>query len=218
MRTFFMFRQTFTSVLLGLGGLSVVQAADVSSTFDTDAQGFTLVGDGLLSHTIDQGNGHLVVTDTNGSTDVYLSVPLAAVGADWSAYLGGTLSFDARMANGIAPSWPDFGTVRFTSTADQVAFADLAPDVAGVITEPGAQWKTYSITLDSSQFSGASLVGVLPSLKSITISMEAGNGPIEVVAFDNFAVSSVPEPQTWVLSALGLASLVGLRWRRGVSA
>jgi PEP-CTERM motif len=215
MRTPAMFKHVIASALLGWGAVSLAQAASLTYTFDTDVQGFSLVGDGLLAHATDAGNGHLVVTDTNGNTDVYLSVPLGTVGADWSAFLGGSLSFDAKMVNGITPSWPDFGTVRFTSTTDQVAQADLAPDVLGVITEPGVQWKTYSATLNAATFSGASLGGVLSSLKSVTISMEAGSGPVEVVGFDNFSVSSVPEPQSWVLSGLGLAGLAGLRLRRG---
>lgn len=190
-----------------LGTLSTAHA-NVNYTFDTDAQGFTLMGDGLLEHITEAANGFLKVTDTNGSTDVLLNVPLGAATVDWSAYLGGTLSFDGTMLNGIAPSWPDFGTIRFTDVNNQVVLADLASP-----NEPGATWKTYTATLDSATFANqgaASLASVLANLKSVTLSAEAGNGPVEIVGIDNFRVMAVPEPSTW---ALMLAGLAGLGWR-----
>lgn len=193
----------------------VAQTAQANQqyTFDTDAQGFTLVGDGTLEHLVEAANGFLKVTDTNGNTDVLLNVPLGAATVDWSAYLGGTVSFDAVMLNGIAPSWPDFGTIRFTSATDQVVSADLA-----LPNDPGTQWKTYSATLDAATFTGqggASLADVLANLKSVTISAEAGSGPVEVLGFDNIRVlAAVPEPSTWASMALGLMGLGAVVRRR----
>lgn len=185
-------------------------AADMSNGFDTGPEGFFITGDGLLQHQVIGGNGHLSVTDTNGNTDVYLNAPIAAGGEDWSGYLGGTLSFDGIMLNGVDPSWPGFGLVTFTSTTGQTAFADIAPDVGGVITEPGRSWKTYSATLSNAVFNqgSAPLSAVLGSLAGLRFSMEAGNGPVEVVGFDNFKVTSaVPEPESWALGLLGLAAV-----------
>ncbi len=186
--------------------------ANLSYTFDTDAQGFSLIGDGLLEHITEAANGFLKITDTNGSTDVLLNVPLGAATVDWSAYLGGTLSFDGTMLNGIAPSWPDFGTIRFTDINNQVVLADLASP-----NEPGASWKTYTATLDSATFAnqgGASLASVLANLKSVTLSAEAGNGPVEIVGIDNFRVMAVPEPSTWALMLAGLAGMAFYARRR----
>lgn len=184
-------------------------AADMSNGFDADAQGFFITGDGELSHVLSGGNGFLSVKDTTGNF-LFLNAPVAAGGQDWSAYLGGTLSFDATMLNGIAPSWPDFGTVTFTSTTGQTASFDLAPNVGGQITEPGPTWKTYSATLSNVVFSQgtAPLSTVLASLAGVQFSMEAADGPIEVVGFDNFKVTSaVPEPESWALGLLGLAAV-----------
>lgn len=194
-----------------LGTLSTAQA-NQNFTFDTDAQGFTLIGDGLLEHITEAANGFLKVTDTNGNTDVLLNVPLGAATVDWSAYLGGTVSFDGTMLNGIAPSWPDFGTIRFTDVNNQVVSADLASP-----NEPGAAWKTYTATLDATTFAnqgGASLASVLANLKSVTLSSEAGNGPVEIVGIDNFRVMAVPEPSTWALMLTGLAGLAWAARRR----
>jgi hypothetical protein len=157
------------------------------------------------------------VTDTNGNTDVYLNAPIAAGGEDWSGYLGGTLSFDGTMLNGIAPSWPGFGTVTFTSTTGQTAYADIAPDVGGVITEPGTTWKAYSASLSNAVFNqgSAPLSTVLGSLAGVSFSMEAGNGPVEVVGFDNFKVTpAVPEPESWLMGAVGLLALGGASRKR----
>jgi hypothetical protein len=197
---------------------SSASAAGISAGFDTGAQGFFITGDGVLQHLVSAGNGHLSVTDTNGNTDVFLNAPIAAGGEDWSAYLGGMLSFDAIMLNGIAPSWPGFGTVTFTSTTGLTAHADIAPDVGGVITEPGTTWKTYSATLSNAVFNqgSAPLSTVLGSLAGVSFSMEAGNGPVEVVGFDNFKVTpAVPEPESWLLGGAGLLALgVASRKRR----
>lgn len=195
---------------------STLALADVAYTFDADTEGFTLVGDGTLAHVAGGGNGHLSITDTNGNTDVLLQMPLTAAVNDWSVYLGGTISFDGVMLNGSTPSWPDFGIVRFTSATDQVAFADLAPNVGGVISEPGLTWKTYSATLDEATFNQgtATLASVLANLKSVSFSMEAGNGPVEVVGVDNVRLTTaVPEPETWalLLGGLGLLGFSGLR-------
>jgi hypothetical protein len=211
-----------------LAGLMCILAAgsanaDVAYTFDHDLQGFSTVGDGTLVLESAGGRSYLRATDTNGSTDLYLSVPLSAPSVDWSAYLGGTISFDARMLSDNLPSWGDFGTIRLTSATNEVVLADLAPNLPSdpyTPVEPTSLWKTYSATLDSANFSnqgGATLAGVLANLKSVTLSMEAGNGPVEVVGVDNFKVtSSVPEPQTWALSLMGLLAL-GLSKRRARS-
>ena len=209
-------RKTLIGVFFTSVAVASASAAGVSADFNSGPQGFFMSGDGLLAHLISGSNGYLSVTDTDGNTNVYLNAPIAVGGEDWSAYLGGTLSFDGTMLNGIAPSWADFGTVTFTSTTGQTAYADIAPDVGGVITEPGTTWKTYSATLSNAVFNqgSAPLSAVLGNLAGVSFSMEAGNGPVEVVGFDNFKVTpAVPEPESWLLGAVGLLAL-GVASRR----
>jgi len=116
--------------------------------------------------------------------------------------LGGTVSFDGIMLNGITPSWPDFGTIQFTSMDDQFVQADLAGP-----TEPGTTWTSYTATLNAATFANqgsATLAGVLSNLKSVTLNAEAGNGAVEVIGIDNFQLTAVPEPSTWALMLAGL--------------
>lgn len=204
-------RTTMLGCAVACLGLSSASAAGISVGFDSGTEGFFITGDGELSHVVTGGNGFLSVKDTTGSF-LFLNAPVAAAGENWSSYLGGTVSFDAIMLNGISPSWPDFGTITFTSTSGQTASFDLAPNAGGLITEPTTAWKTYSASLTNAVFSqgSAPLSTVLASLSGVQFSMEAADGPIEVVGFDNFKViTPVPEPESWALGLAGLAVAFG---------
>jgi len=199
------FIRTLLSAAL-LSGATLAHA-DLAYTFDTDAQGFTVdPSAGLLSHLPD---GYLRVVDWTGDTNVALRLPDAALAGGWAAYLGGTISFDARMESPIDAYWPEFGTVFLFSSQGNLAF-DLAPG-----DEPGANWKTYSATFDPATWSTtpAQLAAVLANVERVEISLEAGNGPIEIVHIDNVKVTAVPEPMTGLLAAAGLLA-VGVATRR----
>jgi hypothetical protein len=191
-----------------LAGMASRAQADLAYTFDADAQGFTVnVPAGELSHVAD---GYLRIVDLTDQTNVSLILPGAALAGGWAAYEGGTLSFDARLELPIGSYWPEFGTITLSSAAGS-ASADVAgPD------EPTTAWKTYSIKLDAALWGAqpATFSAVLAGLQGAEISMEAGNGPIEVLHIDNIKLTSaVPEASTSVLSMLGLAVL-GWRARR----
>lgn len=204
-----MFRSPLRLCLLLAPWLAASAAhADLSYTFDTDAQGFTLAA-GALTHQTDAGNGYLSAQDLDGSTDMVLSVPLGGTPVDWSAYLGGTLSFDGRILNGSASSWPSFGQITLQGGA-----ASVTLDIVPADTDPTARWKTYSVALTAAQW-GAALPTVLASLQGVTLNLESGNGPVEVVGIDNVRVTAVPEPGSVTLALAGLAVAGGLRrWRR----
>jgi hypothetical protein len=195
---------------LAMAGTCGLAHADLNYSFDQDAQGFSVnVPAGTLTH---EAGGYLRVTDTDGNTDVLLQLPTAAVAGGWSAYQGGSLSFDARLAQPIDIYWPGFGTITLTSAQGSLSL-DVASD-----GEPGASWKTYTAQLDAASWgtTSAQFSAVLAGLQKVEISMEAGNGPIEVVQVDNVRVASaavVPEASSSWMLACGLATLVGWRSR-----
>lgn len=182
--------------------------ADLAYTFDTDTQGFGLVdaATGTLTH---EAAGHLRVADADGSTNVLLQLPGSALTGGWMAYDGGTFSFDARLESSISSYWPEFGTVTLVSSLGS-ASVDLAAD-----GEPGLGWKTYSIRLTDTAWglSPTHFDAILANLQQVSISLEAGTGPIEVLHIDNVRVSAVPEPTTGALALIGLAG-VGVLLRR----
>ncbi|RZI82529.1 MAG: PEP-CTERM sorting domain-containing protein [Rubrivivax sp.] len=190
-------------------GAATLAHADLAYTFDTDAQGFTVdPSSGVLSHVAE---GYLRVQDLTGENNVSLQFPQASLVGGWASYLGGKLSFDARLESPITNAyWPEFGTVTLFG---QDGFATV--DVA-LGDEPGLGWQTYSVTLNPASFSTtpAELSAVLASLQKVDISLEAGNGPIEVIHVDNVKVTAVPEPATWAMAGLGVLAVAGSLGRR----
>lgn len=183
--------------------------ADLAYTFDNDAQGFGLVdtSTGTLTH---EAGGYLRVADVDGNTNMFLQLPGSAVASGWAAYKGGTFSFDARLASSITSYWPEFGTVTLVSSLGSASI-DLAAD-----GEPGLGWKTYSIRLDEAAWglSPTHFDAILANLQQVTISLEAGNGPIEVLHLDNVRVSAVPEPTSALLALMGVAGVGAVLRRR----
>lgn len=191
-----------------LTGAAAQAQADQSYTFDHDAQGFTINEPaGILSYIPD---GYLRVQDLNNDSNVALLWSQAGLAGGWLPYLGGTLSFDARLESPIDAYWPEFGTITLHSPAGLLA-VDIAPGDA-----PGVTWATYSVTLNAANWSTTqeAFVHALANLQQVEISLEAGNGPIEVLHIDNVRLTSaVPEPAAWALVGAGLVC-VGLRRRQ----
>lgn len=203
-------RSTVTALLTGAllaAGVSAAHA-DLAYTFDADAQGFALneAAAGALSW---QAAGHLRVQDLTDATNVLLVLPGEATAGGWSPYLGGTLSFDARLESPIGSYWPEFGAVTLVSGQGAMTL-DLVP-----ANEPGVAWATYSVQLDAATWGrdATSFANALASLQRVELNMEAGNGAIEVILVDNVRVSAVPEPATLALGVMGVFA-VGLAARR----
>ncbi|MGH6646759.1 PEP-CTERM sorting domain-containing protein [Aquabacterium sp.] len=203
--------QTLLSTALMAGAATQAQA-DLAYTFDQDAQGFTVNEPaGVLSH---QSAGYLRVQDLTGDTNVSLLLPGSALTGGWLPYLGGTLSFDARLESAIDAYWPEFGTITLFSTLGSVAVDVAAGDA------PGLGWATYSVTLDAASWNTTPeiLSTVLANLQQVDISLEAGNGPIEILHIDNVRLSSaVPEPTSWAMTGIGLLALGWARRRRSAA-
>lgn len=195
--------------LLFLAALSALPArADISSTFDTDLQGWTGLG-GSVSHA---AGGYLLQQDTQ-STWMSVVAP-AAYHGNLSAYLGGTLSFDGLNANGAAAdlaSAPWFGRVTVSGPGGSAwrAVAGIGPGQPPV----NGGWQTYVTTLEAAGWTG-NLGAALANVTSMTVSLEFNDDIVELAGFDNFRVSAVPEPGTWALMLGGLLALGRLPPRR----
>lgn len=201
------------SGLCAAAGLAMAWPAHAALNhgFDTGSQGWTVVDGGDMVWVASGGNGggYLQFTDLN-SDDMRGVLTLG--GADWSQYLGGTLSFDARNISGHSNFWAPFGEVRITSTGGAAVTVDIA--AAG---QPGADglWHTYTLVL-----SPASFGAVLGSVQSLSIKTEFGisdpaqPSTFETMGLDNVRLTAaVPEPAAWLLM-LGGGLLLGLARRR----
>jgi hypothetical protein len=189
--------------------LSPAARADLHYSFDTDAQGWTVFDGGDLSHQAAGGNpgGFLQIADSS-SGDFRLVAPASALG-NWAAYLGGTLSFDARNIDGEAPDWPEFGQITLGSGSTVL----VVDGVAGDAPPADGQWHHYSTQLSTAVF-GADLPSVLASLDTLYIKAEFHNGVSEVAGIDNIRITAVPEPGTAALLLSGLVAVATLARRR----
>jgi hypothetical protein len=187
----------------------VVSAQVIQSTFTSGLEGWTGNG-GSITWSATGGNpgGHLQQMDVIAG-DMFVIAPVAFLG-NRSAFVGGTLSFDARQVVGIADYDP-FGTVTLRNGATAIS-ADIAPPV-----NPTASWSTFSVTLNASSFGTTPLIfdATLANLTAIEVMLESQNG-VETVGFDNFQIAAVPEPSSILM--LGSVAVVGsigvLRYRR----
>jgi len=184
---------------------SALPLAAAAASFDADAEGWTTTNGGaqVWMPTGGNGGGWLQVTDVTND-DFLLNAPAAWLG-NWSAYAGGTLSFDAKNVNGEAPDWAPFGEVTFTSGASTFAF-DL---VAANNPPADGQWHHFTVSLSSVP------AAMLANVTGLTIKGEFHAGVTEVVGLDNIQVTAaVPEPTEAALMLGGLGLLAALRRKR----
>lgn len=208
-----------------VGGIA--EAATLSSTFDTDADGWTgNVPEGALSYVATGGNpgGHIRLTDTGaGVINGFASGALAgpSFSGDLSAFDGGTLSFDMITITGGGGTFASFGTV-FLFAAGDANPGDQTPDAmadAAAVAPTSAAWQNYSLTFDAATFgvSQTAWDAILANVDTIGIATDAFSGA-DTIGLDNFtltdAVAPVPLPATALLLLAALGGLAGLRRRR----
>ena len=194
-------------------------AADTSirTDFTTSVDGWMQTGASVFQHNAAGGNpdGFLFIDNSEGPI-TFLFAPAQFLG-NLTAYDGGTVSFDGNML-GIGGSpftqpGNDYGHLRI-SGAGMAATLDLLP-------APGqpaqGSWTTFSAPLTAAAWgqSQANWSSMLGNVTEVRLSVEAMFGA-EVQGVDNFTVTAIPEPQTYLLLAagLGLVLAVAARNRR----
>jgi hypothetical protein len=183
----------------------------ISSTFDTDAEGWTGSGASVVyESTGGNPDGFIKVGDTGNVAPLNSGIlaPGAFLG-DLSAFIGGTLSVDFRSISGSNANTVDaFGTVWIQGGGSDVFF-DLTTN------SPGA-WATYSVPLTAAAWGVSELLwaSIMGNVTTLGISTDAFDGA-DVVGVDNVTISQTPLPAAiWLfLSALGVLGLYGRRRR-----
>ena len=193
---------------LGLFWASSVRAETLTTTFDSDLEGWTASG-GLLSFNNTGGNpGGFLSLEDNVDDFMTVFAPSDYQG-DLSRFLGGRLAFDARNLNGSSPnliSSPLFGTVTISGSSA------TASRLLGGTDEPPAsgEWVTYSSQLDPLLWSG-DLEAALSNVAQISVVLESNETvPAEFNGFDNFSVTSAPDPVSAPEPSAILGSVVAL--------
>lgn len=212
---------TWTPIsILALAVSLAAPAAIIESRFDASVEGWTAtnVVAGSPAHVASGGNpgGYLFIDNNEGSV-AYVSAPAPFLG-NLTAFIGGTLSFDANQLTGTGtwigqPSSPDMGTVWIFG-AGLIAMRDLNPG-----TIPVNQWVSMSAPLTAAAWgvSEANFAAIMADVTGIRVHLEATFGA-ETNGFDNFVLQSadpgIPEPATWALLGGGLVLAALYRRRR----
>ncbi len=202
-----------------LGLLTVVpqvRAETISSTFDTDDEGWRVVGDATSvvpqwSATEGNPDGHVYAVDQVVGGVWYWQAPAKFLG-DVSGAYGLTLTFDLKQSG----THNQFNSNEVLLTGGGLT---LAIDMA----HPGTTWTSYSIPIDEAGGWGigsengpaptqAQMVQVVASLEDLRIRGEFITGA-DTGSLDN-VVLNVPEPSTLALVGIGALALVACACRR----
>lgn len=168
------------------------------STFDTDAEGWTTVGDtveGSVPRFVPTGGnpgGYLSATDAEQQGRWYWSAP-AKFRGNFSSLYGRTLTFDLRQSD----------------TANQNSYSDVVLTGGGIVlwfdtpTNPASTWTSYEIVLQEAGWENritdlsatqAEMQTVLSSLDSLLIRGEyrSGTDGTDVGDIDNVILGGSP--------------------------
>ena len=217
--------------------IPTLACANVISTFDQDNEGWTLRGDPTPPmHQASDGNpgGYITADDTmDVNFFTFLIAPDKFTG-DFSSYIGGTFSFDARLDFSNGPILEHvFGWVYITGNGTTIA-SRLGDD------NLPSDWTSYSKDLIASEWMLADLVNVIPEtpegsttgpigsaefasvlsdITEVRLSGEPIAGSNEITGFDNIGfkaanVPAVPLPSSIIAFGAILLGVAGLRTKR----
>lgn len=206
---------------------STMSFASVISTFDTDADGWTMVtfAAGGPYNVSPTNIGGLTWQSTGGNPDGYIERTDVEGGAmmfrapnkfhgDQSVMLGGTITFD------IQSDYDD------RTVDSNVVIKGNGLTLVGQFTNPvqDAGWFSRGVVLDAANFrkntqggaavSGAELLSALSNVSDLFIGGEMHTGfPAETTGIDNVKLEAVPEPASMILLASGVAAFMARRRR-----
>ncbi len=196
-RTSLFYQNAKPLVLVGLGLISLGQAkAGAVSTFDTDTDGWTAIGDvvtnAVFSATGGNPGGKIFVTDAATGSITRFSAPAKFLG-NQSGYYGGTLSFDLSQTYPGAANQIHETDVTLIGNGLTLVY-DTSPNPAkdawtsySILLTETAGWKIDSLT--GSAPSQAQMQGVLGNLTSLRIRSEFQNG-VDTGSLDNVRLTS----------------------------
>ena len=189
----------------------------VTSTFDTDAEGWSAQGDveGPLTWRATGGNpgGHVLIDDLTTGGVTYFVAPSLFHGNRISA-LGSDLTFDLMQV------YP--GSANQFNSEDVILQGSGLTIVYNTATNPGnSTWTSYSVplsaagwklnTLSGNDVTNEQFVAVLSNLSTLKIRAEYQTGA-DVGHLDN--VSLVPEPATTLMFLFGIGCVAFAASRR----
>ena len=187
-------------------------ATTITSDFSTDLEGWTATaGSGTPVWTASGGNpaGYLFIDNVDGAVIVRVIAPAKFLG-DLSSSNGGTLSFDGNLLSaGNIINQISYGRVRISTSSGSPATLDLSPGNPAL-----GVWTSYSAPLDAATWgqTPARWAQILSNVTMIEITLEAVSG-LETNGFDNFAITSVPEPSPAALLAFATGGGLALARR-----
>jgi hypothetical protein len=211
-----------TIAVLALAAIAAPAANAASSTFNSNAEGWSALGDiaGPLTWSGSGGNpaGNVSIVDSVTGGVTYFVAPAAFLG-NQSAALGTSLTFDLKQV--------------FPGAADQFDSPDVILVGGGVTvtfdlpTNPAnGSWTSYAVPLTAAAWHLNSLAGAAPTaaqfltalsgLTALEIRAEYQTGS-DTGSLDNVFLTStapIPEPETYALMLLGFGALAAATRRR----
>ena len=202
------FKMILFLVVLSLTNLSFSNAASIvlESTFDNDAEGWGIRGDGTdFTYHASGGNpypGGFISAKDQGTGETWYFIAPDTWAGDWTSYIGGILSYDLKLIFG--------DTNNYYSDVDVIIETENTGNYAqwssGIDPRLGT-WTHYEVRISESNFE---IVGnrtwneILSNVTNLLIRGE------HILGSDTEGIDNIR-----VVDSLGLAEVIGT-WPRGI--
>ena len=177
------------SLIIGSGGSARASVgSEVVSTFDSNLEGWTVVGDNSATWEPSGGNpdGCVSVVDLATGDQNKAAAPPKFLG-DWSAMgAADTLSYELHLETN-SPTFPPPWMFRIVGPGGE------ARGIVPGVVPPRNQWVKFQVSLDSADWDlqSGTWSELLAEVTSLEVYAEFANGP-ETVRIDNVRLTGVP--------------------------